>query len=328
MSLFGGGTDYPEYFKRFPGAVIGFAINKYIYVSVLGLGAYVDYRYRISYSKLEHTDSINAIEHPVVNAVLRYCDWDAPLDISTQADLPASAGLGSSSAFTVGFTHIISLLKGIPTTRMELARKAIYVEHDLLHENVGVQDQLHAAIGGMNRFDFHDDCYRITPLSMPAVSMNRMCDWFVLVYTGIKRRASDVVSEQVNNTSTKRIDKELVSMYNLVNEAQKILEGSAPIDSIVQDIAALLKESWALKKKLSSGVTKSEIDQLYDFCIEHGAIGGKLCGAGGGGFLLMVVSPEKRKNLISAVGERRCISVQIDQLGSHVISGQLQGDAM
>lgn len=323
VSLFGGGTDYPSYFERHPGAVLGFAIDKYIYISAIPLGASVDYRFRVSYSQLEHVDDVRAIKHPVVNAALRHYGCDFPLDISTQADVPASAGLGSSSAFTVGFVHLISQLTNVARTRLELAREAIFVERELLHENVGIQDQLHAAFGGMNRFDFSGDSYRISPLNISASRMNRLMDWFVLVFTGTKRRASDVVAEQVRNTREKRIDSQLGSLIDLVNEAQRVLEGDGEEAGIAVQIAGLLDSSWRIKKSLSSGVTSADIDSLYEFCVKNGALGGKLCGAGGGGFLLMVVPPEKRELLKAAVGERRCIDLQIDQYGSYLIAGRV-----
>jgi D-glycero-alpha-D-manno-heptose-7-phosphate kinase len=321
VSLFGGGTDYPSYFDRFPGAVLGFAIDKYIYISAIRLGASVDYRYRVSYSQLEHVDEIRDIQHPVVKAALCHYGYKEPLDISTQADVPASAGLGSSSAFTVGFVHLLSQMMGSPRSRLELAREAIFIERELLGENVGVQDQLHAAFGGVNRFDFFGDSYRISPINIPANEMNRLTGWFMLVFTGIKRRASDAVAEQIKNTAAKKIDTQLHSLLELVNEAQKVLESGLAVAGIARRVAELLDTTWKIKKELSSGVTLAAIDELYDFCIRNGALGGKLCGAGGGGFLLMVVPPEKRGALKQAVGERRCIDLCIDQHGSHLISG-------
>jgi D-glycero-alpha-D-manno-heptose-7-phosphate kinase len=321
VSLFGGGTDYPAYFMRNPGAVLGFAINKYIYVSALQIGAYVDYHYRVSYSKLEHVDKIEAIEHPVVKAALIHYGWNAPTDFSTQADMPASAGLGSSSAFTVGFVHLLSYLQGGPRTRLELAKEAIFVERELLKENVGVQDQLHAAFGGMNRFDLHGETIRVTPIDIPALQMNQLSEWLVLVYTGIKRRASDAVSEQVKNTTAKKVDGELGSLLEMVNQAQSILESGRSTEAIAREMAKLLDASWQIKKKLASAVTMAEIDELYDLCIGKGALGGKLCGAGGGGFLLMVVPPDKRKQFVEAVGMRRCVDLEIDQHGSRLITG-------
>lgn len=315
VSLFGGGTDYPAYFQRSPGAVIGFAIDKYIYISALKLGGYVDYKYRLSYSKLEQADTVEAIEHPVVRTLLNHYGWDEPTDFSIMADMPASAGLGSSSAFTVGFINLLSNLKAIPRNRMELAREAIFTEQELLKENVGVQDQLHATFGGINRFDFSGDNYRITPINISGAALKTLTDCMVLVFTGIKRRATQIVAQQVENTSARKIDGQLGDLLNLVDQAQAILE-SRDVENLAKRVAEMLHESWIIKKKLAANVTLNEIDELYEFCLAHGALGGKLCGAGGGGFLLMVVPPEKRVRFEEAVGPRRCVPFQIDPHGT------------
>jgi D-glycero-alpha-D-manno-heptose-7-phosphate kinase len=264
-------------------------------------------------------DAIDAIEHPVVRTLFRQFGWDEPTDLSIQADLPASAGLGSSSAFTVSLINLLSHMKNIPRTRMELAREAIYVEQVLLKENVGVQDQLHTCFGGINRFDLREDHYRITPLNISGEALCVMTNWMVLVYTGIKRRATDIVEEQVRNTASKALDSSLAHMMHLVDAAQAILEDIVHPERVPEGIARLLDESWQIKKSLSSGITKSAIDDLYDHCLKHGAWGGKLCGAGGGGFLLMVVPPEKRKSFQEAIGAQRCIDFKIDFNGTTLL---------
>ncbi len=319
VSLFGGGTDYPAYFRRNGGSVIGFAIDKYIYISSLLLNAHTDYRFRVRYSTVELVDRADAIRHPVVRALLAHYGWDQPTDFSIQADLPASAGLASSSAFTVGMVNVLSHLKGIPRTRMELAREAIHTEQALLKENVGVQDQLHAAFGGFNRFDFSgEDTFRITPVHISGSALHAMTQGMVLVYTGLKRNASEVVAEQLANTRARKVDAELGHMLTMVDEAQKVLESGSG-ESQLADIAALLHESWALKRGLSSGISSQRINELYDHCLRHGALGGKLCGAGGGGFLLMVVPPERRPVFEAAVGVRNCIGFDVDFHGTTVL---------
>lgn len=320
VSLFGGGTDYPAYFHRAPGAVLGFTIDKYIYVSALPLTATVDYRYRLSYSKIENVDAPDDIEHPVVRSLLKHYGWELPVDISIQADLPAALGLGSSSAFTVGMVNLLSHLMGVPRTRMELAREAIYTEQVLLRENVGVQDQLHASFGGINRFDFEGDWFRITPINISGHDLAALTDSMVLIYTGIKRRATQIVQEQVANTKSRSVDRELGEMLALVSEAHEILEDRQHASEAPSRIGQLLDRCWRLKKRLSSSITAPEIDELYDFCIANGAVGGKLCGAGGGGFLLMVVPPELRSSFEAAVGLRRCVPFRIDMHGSSLMS--------
>ncbi len=323
VSLFGGGTDYPAYFHRSPGAVLGFTIDKYIYLSALPLTAAVDYRYRLSYSKIENVEQIDEIEHPVVRTVLKHYGWTEPTDLSVQADLPAAAGLGSSSAFTVGMVNLVSHLMAMPRTRMELAREAIHTEQVLLQENVGVQDQLHSSFGGINRFDLAGDDFRITPVNISGRDLGSLTDWMVLVYTGIKRRATQIVEEQVKNTKSHAVDTELREMLGFVDTAQRILEDRQHVDEAPSRIGELLDKSWQLKKRLSSSISAPRIDELYDFCLANGALGGKLCGAGGGGFLLMLVPPERRCAFEEVVGPRRCVRFRVDLHGSTLISSAM-----
>ena len=317
VSLFGGGTDYPSYFRRNAGSVIGFTIDKYIYASALPLGAYVDYRFRLSYSRVEMVDDAAALEHPVLRAMLPHYGYDQPTDFSIQADLPASAGLGSSSAFTVAFVNLISSLQGTPRTKIELAQEAIKIEQDILKENVGIQDQLHAAFGGMNRFNFFMDRIDIKPIKITGAALEDLTNSMVLVYTGVKRRATAIVEEQVKNTAARQVDQELSRMMELLEAAESVLEGAD--NHRVTEVAKLLHESWLMKKQLSSKISTDDIDELYEFCRRNGALGGKLCGAGGGGFLLVVVPQDRRRAFVEALGERRCVSFKVDSQGSSVM---------
>ncbi|MDR3733945.1 MAG: hypothetical protein P4L10_00240 [Acidobacteriaceae bacterium] len=322
VSLFGGGTDYPAYFQHHPGAVIGFAISKYIYISALRLGAWVDYRYRLSYSKVETVETIGDIQHPVVRAVFDRYGIQEPLDISVQADLPASIGLGSSSAFTVGMINMVSSLGRVPRTKLELAREAIYVERVLLRENVGVQDQLHAAFGGFNRFDFNQDRISLSPIDITGSALKTLSDWMVLVFTGIKRHASPIVAEQIQATQERKLDKDLSELMVLMEEGHKALQTGSG-EARAQAVGRLLNESWAIKRRLTTQISNPAIDELYQHCIALGAIGGKLCGAGGGGFLLMVVPPDRRTAFCEALDRRNCVDFTIDGVGS-VIFHQAQ----
>src|SRR5205823_277969 len=260
VSLFGDGTDYPAYFHRTPGAVLGFTIDKYIYLSALRLTASVDYRYRLSYSRVENVDSVAAIQHPVVRTVLHHYGYDEPTDFSVQSDLPAAAGLGSSSAFTVSVINLVSHLMDIPRTRMELAREAIHTEQVLLRENVGVQDQLHASFGGVNRFDLHEDSFRISPINISGADLRVLADWMVLVYTGVKRRASPILAEQMRSTADGSLDAELREMLGFVEVAQQVLEDAGRRDDAPARIGALLQQSWQVKKRLSARISAPEID--------------------------------------------------------------------
>jgi D-glycero-alpha-D-manno-heptose-7-phosphate kinase len=317
LSLFGGGTDYPDYFGRNQGAVIGFTIDKYIYITALRLRGFVDYRYRVSYSRVELVQRREEIKHPVIRVALQHYDYDEPTDIAIQSDLPASSGLGGSSCFTVGFINALSVLQAIPRTRMELAREAIFTEQELLKENVGVQDQLHAAFGGMNRFDFKGKSFTVTPINVSGERLRELTLSMVLVYTGIQRHASTAVEEQVKRTKARALDSELASLVSLVDEGHAVLEGKG--DHIVAELAQILNESWRIKRGLSRSISNEKIDELYDFCLSNGALGGKLCGGGGGGFVLMLVPAGARAAFMESIGEGRCVSFNIDMLGSTVL---------
>lgn len=318
VSFFGGGTDYPEYFSRRPGAVVGMAIDKYIYVSALRLATFLQYKYRVSYSRIETESDIQDLRHPVVRAVLQHYGIEEALDISIMADLPASSGLGSSSAFTVGLINLISCLRGAALTKFDLGRKAIFVERELLNEHVGVQDQLHAAFGGINRFDFVDGRTRISPVQMTSECQKHFVSSLVLLYTGLTRYASETLEEQIASTKELKVERELEHLVELTSQAVRVLEGPDP-DALVRDFGAMMHEGWMIKRQLSSKVSNAAIDALYDRARAAGALGGKLCGAGGGGFLLMVVPPESRERLAAAMAPTIAIPVDIDTLGSTII---------
>jgi D-glycero-alpha-D-manno-heptose-7-phosphate kinase len=315
VSLFGGGTDYPEWFKTHRGAVVGFTINRYIYISIVQLPSSVDYQFRVTYSKLERVQTVAEIEHPVVRAVLQRDGITGPLDCTIQAELPANSGLGSSSAFTVGFLNAVSALQGIRRTQSELARLAIETEHDLIGERVGIQDQLHAAFGGLNRFDFRGEDFSIRPIAKSMSDLELLGQWLVLVYTGVTRHASIVIEEQLNNTVQGRVDKPLERMLELVDAAEAVFNEEAG-ESVPRELARLLIEAWKLKRGLSRSISNAAVDDLYQRCITAGALGGKLCGAGGGGFLLMVVPPDRRTEFEVAMGRERCVGFEIEANGS------------
>jgi D-glycero-alpha-D-manno-heptose-7-phosphate kinase len=317
VSLFGGGSDYPEWFHRRPGAVLGFTINKHVYISALRLTTFVDYRFRFSYHQLETGNSIADIGHPVVRAVLDREGVEVPLDISVQADLPANSGLGTSSAFTVGFVNLISSIKETTRTKLELAELAIDIEQNVLQERVGIQDQLHTAMGGLNHFRFEGDKFDIHPIHVRGEDLDRLTDWMVLVYTGIKRHASGILDQQITNTAARKVDAELDAMVELVAEGHRTFETMRD-DALPLELARLLQEGWRLKKRLSPQVSSPDIDDLYERCRALGAVAGKLCGAGSGGFLLIVIPPDRRAALCAALGPERCISFRIEHAGSVV----------
>ncbi|WP_420407918.1 GHMP kinase [Hoeflea sp.] len=315
VSFFGGGTDYPEYFNRHPGAVVGMAIDKYIYIGAVRLGGIQPYRIRLSYSKLETVQSVDEIQHPVMREVLKLYGIDEPIDISIMSDMPANTGLGSSSAFTVGFLNVLHSLTGRMATKMDLAREAMFVERDVLKENVGVQDQLHASFGGLNRFDFSDGKYRVTPLLISAANLEALNNSLYLIYTGDKRHASKVVEKQLEETRSKSLDKKLDHLLALTDQAVDVLENT-PAETMVVEIGKMLHEGWMTKRSLTSSISSPHIDALYETALANGALGGKLAGAGGGGFLLMIIPPENLEKVRSALAPQPVLSVSMDARGS------------
>lgn len=318
VSFFGGGTDYPEYFEKYGGAVLGLAIDKYIYIAALRLSGIQAYNFRLSYSKVEHLDQVAEIEHNAVRAAFEHYHVDCPLDISVMADMPANSGLGSSSTFTVGLLNLIAHLKNENLTKLDLALRAIHLEHDLLNENVGVQDQLHAAFGGINRFDFDAGRYRITPMAMRGECLNYLTHSMLLVHTGIARHASDIVGEQLVRTRSGAITPQLDGLMALVEEAAGVLQMGQP-EAMLQRLGAMLDESWRIKRSISPHVSTASIDALYDKARSVGAVGGKLCGAGGGGFLLMLVPPERRAGFVERIAPARVISIGLDTEGARIL---------
>ena len=318
FSLGGGGTDLPAYSQQFGGYLVSAAIDKYIYVSALWLATFLQYKYRVSYSRVETESRIQDLHHPVVRAVLQHYGITDALDISIMADLPASSGLGSSSAFTVGLINLISTLRSAPLTKVDLGRTAIHIEREVLKEHVGSQDQLHAAFGGINRFDFVDGRIRISPIQMTSDCQKHFVSSLVLLYTGLTRYASDTLKEQIASTKNLKVDRELDHLVELTSQAVRVLEGPDP-DALVRDFGAMMHEGWIVKRNLSSKVSNAAIDELYDRARAAGALGGKLCGAGGGGFLLMVVPPAMRDRFAAAMAPTIAIPVDIDTLGSTII---------
>lgn len=319
ISFFGGGTDYPEYFERHPGAVLGMAINKYIYISLVLLRGVQPYNFRVSYSKLELVMNIHDIQHPVVREVLNlYGDPSQPLDINVMSDVPANSGLGSSSAFTVGFLNLINTLRREQTTRFELACRAINIEREVLKENVGVQDQLHAAFGGINRFGFSGQRITISPLRISDDNLKAVNSASYLIFTGQKRKASDVLEIQMDRTKSKTIDKELSHLVQLTDQAVDVLEGQPPHKMLIE-FGEMLHEGWLTKKALSPNISNPGIDALYETAINAGAIGGKLCGAGAGGFLFTLIPEDRVESVRAAVYPFQLLSIEMDANGTRVL---------
>lgn len=314
ISFFGGGTDYPAWYREHGGAVLATSINKYCYISCRHLPPFFDYKSRILYSKIELVKSTAEIQHPAVRAALQFLKIEDGIEIHHDGDLPARTGLGSSSTFTVGLLHALYALRGQMASKMQLARDAIHLEHDLLHETVGAQDQVITAHGGLNRIDFApDDTFSLSPLILKKdrlVSLQAHC---MLIFTGFTRIASEIAAEQVKKTSERK--SELGQMYQMVDAATRMLTG----DGDLADFGRLLHENWLIKRQLSSRVTTAEIDAIYEAGRQAGALGGKILGAGGGGFLLLFARPEDQARIRGKLDRLLHVPFRFESLGSQII---------
>ena len=315
ISFFGGGTDYPEYFMREGGAVLATAIDKYSYVTASPFLSHLfDYSIRVSYRKVELAREVSAIEHSVFRECLKICRLEKDIELHNVADLPAFTGMGSSSTFTVSLLHALHCFAGQFIKPKELAQEAIFVERHILKESVGCQDQVMAAYGGFNLVEFHSE--KDIHVQRVPLTPERQADFekhLFLVFTGIKRKASDVAAQQL-----KRVDQNLAvlrTMKAMVSEGYELLTGSSPL----HDFGKLLHRAWEAKRSLDGCVSTSEIDAAYQRGLEAGAWGGKLLGAGGGGFLLFFASPEAHPKLASAFEGLQLLKVRINAPGSQII---------
>ena len=315
MSFFGGGTDYPAYFREHGGAVLSTTFNKYCYISCRYLPPFFDYKYRIRYTKREETKTVDEIIHPTVRECLKLLEIDRGIEMVHTSDIPAGSGVGSSSAFTVGFLNALYALKGNITTKRKLGREAIYVEQTLVKENVGSQDQVAAAFGGFNKITFggQNDFY-VTPITIDKNRIQLLNDHIMLFFTGFSRTADKVAAEQIKNTPKKM--PELRAMYEMVDEAINILNGS---ERSLIEFGRLLHESWKLKKTLSSQITTNHIDEIYKRAMKAGAVGGKILGAGGGGFIMVFAEPEKQHLIREELKDLLFVPFRFEDLGTQVI---------
>lgn len=315
ISFFGGGTDYPLWYREHGGAVLSTTINKSCYINCRWLPPFFEYHSRISYTKVENVGINSEIQHPSVRACLEYMGIDEGIEIHHIADLPARAGLGTSSAFTVGLLLALYGLKNQMRDKRALAEEAIYVEQELLHECVGAQDQVNAAYGGFNRIDFRPDGdITINRILAPSERLHELEQNLALYFTGFSRIASEVAQEQIRVTPQKQ--RELEMMLQLVDEAENIIR--TPHRSL-DDFGTLLHEGWSIKRSLTQKISTSSIDQIYQAGLDAGALGGKLLGAGGGGFMLFYVSPEHRHRLRERLSRLLCVPFEFSTRGSEVV---------
>lgn len=313
MSFFGGGTDLESYFKDNKGAVISTTFDKYCYVNVRHLPRFFDYSTELSYSKTERVTSIDDIQHPAIRNAMKMLKMEE-IRLTYEADLPARSGLGTSSSFAVGMLNAFYALKGIYADKKKLADEAIYLERVLCNEAGGWQDQIAASFGGFNRIDFSEDGYEVSPLIISPKRKRTLNENLMMFFTGFTRFSSDV--QKANALDKKDKVKQLQEMYSLVSEAQSVLtDGNRDLN----DFGKLLDVTWKLKRSTGSAVTTSSIDVLYDKGIKAGALGGKLLGAGGGGFLVFYVPKEKQPSVREAMKDLLYIPFEFENGGTRVI---------
>jgi len=314
MSFFGGGTDYPAWFRENGGAVLATTIDKFLYLHCRYLPQFFDFKSRIVWSRIEQVQNSSEIVHPAIRGVLEWMNITEGVEIHHHGDLPARTGLGSSSSFTVGLIHALHALRGELVSKRLLAEEAIYVEQQVLRENVGVQDQIQSAFGGLNRIDIRPDgSFEVVPLVVRADRLGDLQKHLLLLYTGLSRHASEIAAEQVSTINSKVA--ELRAMRAMVDDAEQILAGSGEL----KDFGRLLDESWKLKRSLSSKISPTFVNDIYDAARKAGAIGGKLLGAGGGGFMLLFVEPERRATVARALNRLLPVPFQFERGGTQLV---------
>jgi len=315
VSFFGGGTDYPLYYNEHGGAVLSTTMNKYCYLTVRELPPFFDHKFRIRYTEREETQNINEIRHPSVRACLNFVGIQNGIELVHTSDIPARSGIGSSSSFTVGFLNSLFALQGKMVSKRKLALDAIHIEQDILKENVGSQDQVAAAFGGFNKIEFGgNDGVFVKPITITHENLDYIQNCCLFYFTGFSRTASDIAKEQIELTKQKK--RELALMHEMVDESIRILNGT---QNNLNDFGNLLHEAWTLKKTLSSKISNNQIDEIYELGRKAGALGGKICGAGGGGFILFFVPPENQEKVKEALKNFLLVPFRFENLGSHVI---------
>jgi len=317
ISFFGGGTDYPDWYKKNGGAVLSTTFDKYCYVTCRELPPFFEHKYRVAYSMVENVKTIEEIKHPAVKAALKEINFNFGLEIHADADLPARSGLGSSSSFVVGLVNCLYALKGKRISRASLANEAIRLEQDVIRESVGSQDQTAAAYGGFNVIKFGiDQSIKVEPVILSPYRLTLLNKHLMLFFTGFSRNATDIAKHKIANLDSS--GKQLNQMQNMVDSALNILSENHDI----REFGELLHESWKNKQTLSNKVSTPEINIIYEIARKSGAIGGKLLGAGGGGFMLLFVDPNKQEYVKTALANYVHVPFQFENTGSQIIHYQ------
>lgn len=321
VSFFGGGTDYPTWYLKNGGAVLGMAIDKYCYISCRYLPPFFEHRYRIVYSKNETVGSLDEIEHPAVRAVLKHNGHTEGLEIHHDGDLPARSGLGSTSSFTVGLINALSALAGKRLSHSEAALEALHIEQNVIGEVVGSQDQIFAAFGGFNYVEFKKDgSFEVSPIVLPRTRRDQLMSHLMLFFTGFSRNAPAIAKSKIENFDARQA--ELHKIRGLVDQALDLLVSEK---DAISEFGGLLHDTWLFKRSLSSQVSNPAIDEIYEAGRQAGAIGGKLLGAGGGGFVLFFVPPEKQDAVAARLKHLIHVPFRISNSGSRIVLYQPDG---
>jgi D-glycero-alpha-D-manno-heptose-7-phosphate kinase len=321
ISFFGGGTDYPGWYRKFGGAVLATTIDKYCYITCRNLPPFFEHKHRIVYSRIENVKHIYDIDHPAVKGVLGWMNVEQGLEIHHDGDLPARSGLGSSSSFTVGLINALKAMRGEMISKHQLASHAIHIEQNLLKENVGSQDQISAAFGGFNKITFHkDDSFEVAPLTFSWERREELRSHLMLCFTGFSRIADVIAKSKIDNLENR--ENELIRMGQMVDGAISIL-----LNNIIpiEEFGYLLDLSWKYKRSLSDQVSTPEIDEIYEAAKQAGAIGGKILGAGGGGFMLLFAKPEMHKKIRERLKNLVHVDFNFESSGSRVALYQPDG---
>ena len=321
ISFFGGGTDYPAWYRKNGGAVLATAIDKYCYLTCRYLPPFFEHRFRLVYSKIEACHTVDQIKHPSAREILKYLKIDRGVEIHHDGDLPARSGMGSSSSFTVGLLHALHALKGYMPNKRQLANEGIHIEQERLKENVGSQDQVTAAYGGFNQISFLENGeISIRPITISQDRIAELNSHLMLFYTGIIRTASDIAGTFVQKIGER--EQQLRLLHGMVEESIGILNS----DDDITRFGLLLHEAWKAKRSLSAHITNSDVEEIYSEAMTAGSIGGKLAGAGGGGFMLLFVHPANQQKVIERLNKLIHVPFEFDFSGSQIIFYDAEAD--
>jgi len=315
LTLFGGGTDYPIFFEKYGGETLSFAINKYSYVIVKRNNLHNDYKYFLSYKNIEKVNRISEIDHPSIRETLKFMKINDGLEIHYTGDIPAKTGLGSSSSFTVGLLKSLYGYLNKKKNNKQIAKEAIYIEQKMIRENVGCQDQISTALGGLLNIKYFKNDFLINRLKLENYNKRKFEKSIILFFTGIERFASKSLKTQLKNTAEGKNIDHLLKIKDQVQEAKKIFSKNINI----KDLGKLLNENWKIKRELSKTVTNKKINEIYDEAINTGVYGGKLVGAGAGGFLMFVCNQKVKDKIKKKLYKLKSLEIKVDTVGSSLI---------